>query len=133
MIPSSTEHAESPASDPALHDRSAQQAPESRVLLLALLVYGLLFALPLVGWLFFAAHQTSVLGYAYRYDFLSMFIGARAVVVGHGLHLYDLDLQRTLSAMAIAPFQRPWLLPFVYPAYDAVLLAPVGWLSYGTA
>jgi hypothetical protein len=53
-------------------------------LYLAWLVYGTLLALVLSGWLLYAAGQTSVLGYAYRYDFLTMYIGVRAVVTGQG-------------------------------------------------
>jgi hypothetical protein len=102
-------------------------------LYLAWLVYGTLLALVLSGWLLYATGQTSVLGYAYRYDFLTMYIGVRAVVTGQGAHLYDLALQRQLTDAAIAPLSRPLLLPHIYPGYVAVLLAPLGLVSYATA
>ena len=102
-------------------------------LLLPLLVYGTLFGLVLLGWLAYAVRQPSVLAYAYRYDFVSAYIGARAVVTGQGSHLYDLDLQRRLTTAALAPYTRPLLLPYIYPGYVAVLIAPLGWLSYAGA
>jgi len=84
-------------------------------------------------WGAFLARQTSLLGYSYRYDFLCGYVGARAIVTGNSGKLYDLSEQHLLSDAAIAPYQRSRLLPFVYPAYVALLLAPMGWLSYAHA
>lgn len=84
-------------------------------------------------WGAFLARQTSLLGYSYRYDFLCGYVGARAIVTGNSGKLYDLSEQHLLSDAAIAPYQRSRLLPFVYPAYVALLLAPLGWLSYSHA
>ncbi len=106
--------------------------PHGSVLLLWL-VYGVLLLGVLGIWLLYVDHVPSVLAYAYRYDFLSVYIGARAVVTGHGAAVYDLALQRTLTDAAIAPFTRSLLLPFIYPAYMAVALAPLGALPYPVA
>lgn len=99
----------------------------------AWVVYGTLLTLVLSGWLLYAASQSSVLSYAYRYDFLTMYIGVRAVVTQQGAHLYDLGVQRQLTDAAIAPFTRPLLLPHIYPGYVAVVLAPLGLVPYATA
>ncbi len=84
-------------------------------------------------WAVFLTRQTSLLDYSYRYDFLCGYVGARAVVTGNSGKLYDLSEQHLLSDAAIAPYQRSRLLPFVYPAYVALLLAPLGGLSYAHA
>ncbi len=102
-------------------------------LYLAWIVYGSLFTLVVLGWSLYAARQTSVLGYAYRYDFLNVYIGAKAVLAGQGTQLYDLTLQRQLTTAAIAPYTRSLLLPYTYPGYVAVALAPLAALPYGTA
>jgi hypothetical protein len=97
------------------------------------LVYGTLLGLALLGWILYATRQPSVKGYAYRYDFLNVYVGTRAVVTGQASGLYDLATQRASTDAALAPYVRPLLLPYTYPGYVAVLLAPLGLLSYGTA
>jgi hypothetical protein len=51
------------------------------------------------------------------------------VADGHGPQLYDLELQRSLTNTAIVPYHRQLLLPYIYPAYVAVLLSPLGKMS----
>jgi hypothetical protein len=105
----------------------------SWTLRLVTLAYIVGLAVMLSLWGAFLSRQTSLLAYSYRYDFLCGYVGARAVVTGNSGKLYDLSEQHLLSDAAIAPYQRPRLLPFVYPAYVALLLAPLGWLSYSHA
>lgn len=102
-------------------------------LYLALLGYGTLLGLAVGGWLLFVSRQPSLLEYAYRYDFLNVYVGASAVWGGQGAQLYDLDTQRRLTDAAIAPLPRPALLPYTYPGYVAVLLAPLAALPYPAA
>ncbi len=68
-----------------------------------------------------------------RRDFLGPFIGASAACAGQVKHLYDVAVQRALMDAALAPLSRSALVPFVFPAYVALLLRPLGCLSYATA
>ena len=95
-----------------------------------LVCYGLLFAAMLAFWSGYIAHQSSLLGYAYRTDFLGIYVGAHTVASGHGPELYDLDLQRSEMNQAVLPYQRGALMAFIYPAYVAVLLGPIGFLPF---
>lgn len=123
---------------PALPDpQSASVSPPRRrapwPLYLALSVYGGLFLLMVFGWLLYASGFPSVLAYAYRYDFLNVYVGGRAILQGQAGQLYDLAVQRTLSDAALLPFNRPLLLPYTYPPYVAILFAPLTLLSYANA
>ena len=100
---------------------------------LTVTVYGLLLCIAVSGWLVFALHQPSIVSLALRYDFLSLYIGARAVATGHGSQLYDLNLQRVMMNAATAPYIRPLTLPYVYPAYAALVLVPLGLLPFAAA
>lgn len=95
-----------------------------------LLCYGLLFAAMLVFWSAYIAHQPSLLGYAYRTDFLGIYVGAHSVVSGHGSQVYDLDVQRSEMNQAVLPYHRSPLMAFIYPAYVAVLISPLGFLPF---
>jgi|SRR5579872_329535 len=90
--------------------------------------HGLILALTLSFWSMFL-FKAEPLGYVYKRDFLCVYIGAKAVAQGQGSHLYDKHLQRELTDLAISPYRRSTLLPFVYPAYVAILLAPLGKFS----
>jgi hypothetical protein len=92
--------------------------------------YALLFVTLLIFWTAYIAHQSSLLGYAYRTDFVGIYVGAHTVAAGHAAQLYDLDTQRAEMNQAVLPFHRAPLMAFIYPAYVAVLLAPVGALSF---
>jgi hypothetical protein len=92
--------------------------------------YGLLFVALLIFWTAYIAHQTSILGYAYRTDFLGIYVGAHEAATGHAAQLYDLDLQRLTMNEAVLPYHRAPLMAFIYPAYVAVLLSPIGALSF---
>ena len=84
----------------------------------------------LIFWTAYIAHQTSLLGYAYRTDFLGIYVGAHEAATGHGNELYDLDRQRVTMNEAVLPYHRAPLMAFIYPAYVAVLLSPIGALSF---
>lgn len=90
--------------------------------------HGLVLAVTLSFWGMFLLKGES-LGYVYKRDFLCVYIGARAVVQGQGARLYDAQLQWKLTDSAISPYRRSTLLPFVYPAYVAILFAPLGKIS----
>lgn len=90
--------------------------------------HGLILVLTLTFWSMFL-FRIEPLGYIYKRDFLSVYVGARVVAEGMGSHLYDPEVQRKLTDSAILPYHRSTLLPFIYPAYVAVLLAPLGRIS----
>lgn len=93
--------------------------------------FAFLFVLGMVFWGAFA-HQTEFLRYAYKMDFLGIYVGPRAVASGYGVRLYDLGIQTALAAEAIQPYRRS-VMPFVYPAYVAVLLEALGKLGFTEA
>jgi Glycosyltransferase family 87 len=84
----------------------------------------------LIFWTAYIAHQTSLLRYAYRTDFLGIYVGAHEAATGHGNELYDLDRQRATMNEAVLPYHRAPLMAFIYPAYVAILLSPIGALSF---
>ena len=110
------------------HEQPSRQIP--RALLLA---YGFLFLLTAVYWTIYLARQPSFAAYAYRTDFLGIYVGARSLATGHGAQLYDLGQQRLQMDQAVQPYHRGNLMAFIYPAYVAVLLRPIGALSFGHA
>src|ERR1700746_977795 len=95
--------------------------------------YALILILTLSFWSMSLLKQASLLGYVYRRDFSSVYVGARIAADGRGSQLYNLEVQRNLMNAVIAPYSRRNLLPYIYPAYVAVLLSPLGKLSLGKA
>jgi hypothetical protein len=77
--------------------------------------------------------ESSVASHAYSRDFLGVYIGARIVAGGHGSQIYDFEVQRQVMDAATAPYARFSLMPFVYPAFVAMLLSPLGKLSLSAA
>lgn len=96
------------------------------------LAHAILLAMTLYFWAAFL-WTSQPLGYIYKRDFLSVYVGAQAVAEGHGSQLYTVELQRNLTDTAIQPYSRRILLPYIYPAYVAVLLSPLGKLPLVTA
>lgn len=96
------------------------------------LAHAILLAMTLYFWNAFL-WTSEPLGYVYKRDFLSVYVGARAVAEGHGSQLYTVELQRQLTDTAILPYSRRILLPYIYPAYVAVILSPLGKLPLVTA
>ena len=91
-----------------------------------------LLALTIWFWWSFL-HGASLHGYIYKRDFASVYVGARAVSEGLGSQLYDLETQRKIMDAAILPYQRKNLLPYIYPAYVAVLFSPLGAITLDKA
>ena len=84
-------------------------------------------------WSISLTQEPNVVSFAFKTDFLGVYIGTRTIAMGRGPQIYDLNLQHKLMERVIAPYHRDLLMPFVYPAYVAVLLRPLGSLSLGSA
>jgi Glycosyltransferase family 87 len=92
-----------------------------------------LLALTLWFWSASLLSQTNLLGYVYPRDFSSVYVGAQIVAEGRGSQLYNLEVQRSRMDADLLPYRRHILLPYVYPAYVAVLLSPLANLSLSKA
>jgi len=97
------------------------------------LCHASLLALTLWFWSALLLSQTSLLGYVYSRDFSSVYVGAQIVAEGRGAQLYNLEVQRSRMNADLLPYRRYNLLPYVYPAYVAVLLSPLAHLSLSKA
>lgn len=64
-------------------------------------------------------------------DFRSFYTAGFMVRTGSAHQLYDYDLQRQVQSAIVAP--RPVALPFIYPAYAALLFVPLSMLGYRAA
>jgi hypothetical protein len=95
--------------------------------------YAALLVITLLFWGVNLRRESSVASHAYSRDFLGVYIGARMVAEGHGAQIYDFEVQRKVMDAATAPYARFSLMPFVYPAFVAMLLSPLGKLSLGAA
>ena len=74
-------------------------------------------------------------GYARGTDFAATLTGAVIIRDGDGAHLYDLATQRAAQGRVLEPYitQRAGnLLPYLHPPFEALLVAPLLSLSYGT-
>jgi len=67
----------------------------------------------------------------YKPDFVSLYTGAVLVTTDRAA-LYDLERQRQVQA-PIDPSRGSWVLPFFYPPFFALLLAPLAALSFSAA
>jgi hypothetical protein len=69
-----------------------------------------------------------------QFDFLYYYSGSRMVLEGLGSHIYDLPIISRLEASLAFPLLvRDGGLPYIYPPYLAVALAPVAALPYDIA
>jgi hypothetical protein len=93
----------------------------------------LVLALSACFWGEYLTRRSNLTSSVAKTDFLGIYVGARAVAVGCGRQLYDLPFQHRLMDTVILPYRRGRLMPFVYPAYVAVLLQPLGTLGLGSA
>lgn len=60
-------------------------------------------------------------------DFISYFSAARLVVEGHGASLYNFAVLSGVERHVVAPYRLTYgVLPYVYPPYFAVGIAPLG-------
>ena len=71
--------------------------------------------------------------YVARVDFVALYLGGRLVTEGHGGHLYDIAVQQQMQAQIIAPYRPVVPLLFEYPAWNALLLAPLALLPLAGA
>lgn len=73
--------------------------------------------------------------YARGIDFTATLTGARVVRDGDGKHLYDLAAQRQAQARVLGSYitlRDGSVLPYLHPPFEALLVAPLLALSYGT-
>lgn len=67
-------------------------------------------------------------------DFVAYYGGARLVALGHSSSLYNFTVLGRFEAALVHPLHvRDGVLPFIYPPYLAVTLAPLAALSYNAA
>lgn len=67
-------------------------------------------------------------------DFVAYYSAAHLVITGAGSHIYNLAAFGRYERALVHPLTvRNGVLPYVYPPYMAILTAPLGALSYGTA
>jgi hypothetical protein len=66
-----------------------------------------------------------------RADFRQLYTAGYMVRSGHARELYDYDSQRRFQNELVSRADIP--LPFIRPAYQALLFAPFSWLRYRTA
>src|ERR1035437_2842521 len=95
--------------------------------------HAILLGLATGFWASCLLQQSSIASFGYRTDFLGVYVGARAAATGRGSQLYDVQVQQSLMDAAISPYRRGRLMPFIYPAYVALLFRPLGSLAFGTA
>src|SRR3954471_19041605 len=76
----------------------------------------------------------SVPAYITRQDFVGIYLGTHLVASGQTVHLYDLAAQYQLQVQLMTPY-APLVhtLYFTYPGWVAMLLAPLGLMSYTPA
>ena len=67
----------------------------------------------------------------YKPDFMSLYAGAVLISTARTA-LYDLERQRQVQE-PIDPSRGDWVLPFFYPPFFALVLAPLGWTTFSTA
>jgi hypothetical protein len=93
----------------------------------------LVLTLAVCLWGTYLTQEPNVVSFAFKTDFLGVYIGAHIEAIGREPQLYDLDLQHRVMETVISPYHRDRLMAFVYPAYVAMLLRPLGSLSLGSA
>jgi hypothetical protein len=78
------------------------------------------------GWIFFlpAAMQG-------RSDFRQLYTAGYMIRTGHSAELYDFEAQKRFQDAAVSP--QPAALPFIRPAYQALLFYPFSFVPYKTA
>ncbi len=64
-------------------------------------------------------------------DFRQLYTAGWMVRTGHSFELYSYDAQKRFQDQIVGP--RPTPLPFVRPAFNALLFVPLTWFSYRVA
>jgi hypothetical protein len=96
--------------------------------------YGALLFSMLVHVLRLPVEAGGFAAYATRQDFVGIYLGAHMVATGQSAQLYDLEAQLHLQEELMTPYAPlVHILYFVYPAWIAVLLAPLALMPYMTA
>ena len=93
---------------------------------LAMGIPSILFGLLLSGWIAFI--PGAMAGHA---DFRQLYAAAHIVRAGMAHQLYDYDVQKAFQDRLVSP--EAIALPFIRPAYQAVLFVPFTFLSYRAA
>jgi hypothetical protein len=93
---------------------------------LAMGIPAILLGLQITGWIFFLPAVTE--GHA---DFRSFYSAGHMVRSGHARELYDYQRQKTLQNKVVS--NEAVAMPFIHPAYEALLFVPFSLLSYRTA
>ena len=104
----------------------ATAAPPYYVKGLALGVIAYLIGIHLWTWVFFL--PTFLGG---RADFRQLYTAGYMARSGYGHQLYDFDAQLHFQRLLVGPADVP--LPFIRPAFEALLFAPLSFLSYRAA
>jgi hypothetical protein len=102
---------------------------------LALVSMVLLVALQLLMWYKAVDGRGGPDAYVRGIDFAPTLTGARIVRDGEGPRLYDLATQRAALEQVLAPYKTlpaDTILPYLHPPFEALLIAPLLGLSYGT-
>jgi hypothetical protein len=86
-----------------------------------------LVAIHLWTWILFVPGSLTKGGY----DFRQSYTAAYMLRTGHGRELYDYEAQKTFQDELVS--RKPVALPFVAPAYEALLLEPLSLVSFRTA
>jgi hypothetical protein len=94
--------------------------------------YGILCGLAFALWALVILQQ-GWRAYVARVDFIGPYIGGYLVGTGQGAHLYDLDVQQRIQLQLIAPYRPVVPLYYEYPAWTALLFAPLALLPLGGA
>jgi hypothetical protein len=94
--------------------------------------FAFLFVIGIVFWGGYLLHEGDALRLGYKADFLGIYLGPRMLASGAGPQLYDLPAQTVFSAAVVRPYKRS-IMPFVYPAYVAVIMRPLGLLEFRSA
>src|SRR5947207_15776513 len=89
-------------------------------------VLPIIFCIQFLGWLTF--FPNALRGHA---DFRQLYVAGYIVRTGGAHRLYDYSRQTELQDQLVSADERA--LPFIRPAYQAVLFAPLSWLSYRSA
>lgn len=85
-----------------------------------------MLGLQISGWVFFL--PGAVYGHA---DFRQLYVAGYMVRTGHASQLFDYTAQKHFQDSQVSP--EPIALPFIRPAYQALLFAPLSFCSYRTA
>jgi len=114
------------ASNEQATDAAGKPVPPYYVKGLALGVTAYLIGIHLWTWIFLL--PTFLGG---RADFRQLYTAGYMVRSGHAQQLYNFDAQLHFQRLAVGPGDVP--LPFIRPAFEALLFAPFSFLNYRTA